>query len=203
MKKLLLPIILFFAFISSVQSQYLMEEIDKAEKPEVQGNRWVFGGDFGLMFGSYTYINISPTVGYRFTERLTAGTGITYLYLKEEITYSYGGVVSSYDHKTNVYGGKLYANYALFTNLHEKINFSVGDVVVYGEYEPLNVDRYTAFNGFMEKDGRVWAHGVLVGGGITLPIGKRSAVKVLYLYNLNETSNTPYENPILRINFIF
>ena len=41
--------------------------------------------------------------------------------------------------------------------------------------------------------------GLLVGAGIKQNIGIRTYASILFLYNLNETNNTPYRNPVVRI----
>lgn len=47
-------------------------------------NRVFFGGNFGLQFGTITNIEVSPLVGYRVTRDFSIGTGITYIYLKQQ-----------------------------------------------------------------------------------------------------------------------
>jgi hypothetical protein len=201
--RIIFTFFLLLILVGSLDAQYLMEDKGKNKESSPEGNRWVFGGDFGIMLGSYTYINLSPTVGYRFTNRFTSGVGITYLYLKEELSYVYAGGVTTYTHSANIYGGKVFASYALLTGLAEKLSFSIGEVFLYSEYEPLNVDKYEFDNGLYQKNGRIWAHGALVGGGVSLPMGRRSAVRLMYLYNLNESLYSPYQNPIIRVNLIF
>ena len=45
------------------------------ERKEPFKDRLFFGGNLGLYFGSLTYVNISPTIGYRFSDRFGAGLG--------------------------------------------------------------------------------------------------------------------------------
>jgi hypothetical protein len=40
-----------------------------------------------------------------------------------------------------------------------------------------------------------------VGGGIKQEIGVNSFLTLMLLYNLNETVNSPYSNPVIRVGF--
>jgi hypothetical protein len=42
---------------------------------------------------------------------------------------------------------------------------------------------------------------VLAGGGYAQPIGERSALVMMLLWNFTEDQYSPYENPIFRIGF--
>ena len=46
------------------------------------------GGTFGLQFGDYTVINLSPQVGYDFSKYFTFGAGLGYTYYKDKV-YDY------------------------------------------------------------------------------------------------------------------
>lgn len=203
-QRILVLIVLFISFASPERTyaQFLSEKSD--EKPKVEGRRWVFGGDFGLQFGSTTYINISPTVGYRFTPRLTCGSGMSYQYLKEKVSYSATSGNYLYEYESLIYGTKLWASYTLFSGLQEKINISIDRIIAYSEYELLNVDSYSFdTGGLIYADGRRWIGSFLVGGGVQIPVTQTSYVNILLLYNLNQSLYTPYSNPVLRINFNF
>ena len=60
---------------ASAQSKNQREKESFADK-------LVYGGSFGLQFGSLTLVDVSPVIGYRITEKLEAGLGFTYKYYK-------------------------------------------------------------------------------------------------------------------------
>jgi hypothetical protein len=158
-------------------------------------DRLFFGGNFSLMFGYITNIEISPLVGYYITPRLAAGTGIRFEYYKDKGYY--------YPFQTTIYGGSVFSRYIIIKNLGEGINMGLNTgIFSQVEYEILSLEK-EYFEPPYSEDGRFLVHSVLVGGGIIQPIGRRSAFLVTVLYNLNESVRSPYSNPIIRVGFTF
>lgn len=154
----------------------------KIKKPRPPSEFWddvYFGGNVGLQFGTVTFVEVSPLVGYKFTDRLSAGVGITYQYYHYKDRY--------YEFQTNVYGGRIFGRY-LFTD------FLFGHV----EYEYLSLE---AFDFFPRR--RVDVTSVLGGGGFMQRLGDNSAIVAMILYNFTESVYTPYQNPIIRIGINF
>ena len=134
--------------------------------------RVTIGGNFGLQFGSVTFVDISPTFGYRFTDRFTAGPGITYRYLKFR---NFPG--------SSLYGGRIFARQRLGQQFF-----------VQTEYESLNTEYRT--NNADRPISRTWVPGFFVGGGLFQPIGQRAAIIVSALYNLTyDATRSPYNSP--------
>jgi hypothetical protein len=134
------------------------------------------GGNLGAQFGTVTFIDVSPLLGYRITDKISAGIGATYQYYHYKDKF--------YDFETNVYGGRVFGRY-LFNE------FLFG----HGEYEYLNLEAFDF------KRRRVDVGSLLVGGGYIQRIGERSAVIAMILYNFTESVYTPYSNPIIRVGF--
>jgi len=156
-------------------------------------DRIYFGGDFSLMFGTITFIEVSPIVGYRFTPRFSSGVGATYQYYREKI--SSGTII-----KSHIYGGRIFSRYTLLKDLNEFIPIGLhAGLLGYCEYEFLNLESYFSP---LHESGRFWLHSFYVGGGLELPIGKRSRMSLLVLFNLNDTGESPYSNPLVRIGII-
>ena len=134
--------------------------------------RVTVGGNFGLQFGRVTFIDISPTFGYRFTDRFTAGPGITYRYLK------FRDLPGS-----SLYGGRIFARQRLGQQFF-----------VQTEYESLNTEYRT--NNPDRPISRTWVPGFFAGGGLFQPIGQRAAIIVSALYNLTyDATRSPYNSP--------
>lgn len=136
------------------------------------------GGNFGLQLGTYTYIDVSPLIGYRFTDRFSAGPGITYRYFK----------VRGYE-SSSIYGGRFFARHTIGRQFF-----------AHTEYENLNTE-VVDFTG--RELAREWVPGFFIGGGIIQPLGRRGAVVIYGLYNLlYDNLRSPYPRPwIINVGF--
>lgn len=148
--------------------------------------RLFFGGNLGLQFGSATYIDVSPLLGYKITEKFSAGIGATYIYydIKESIYYGNG-------YETSIYGGRVFGRYLFMENLFahaetEVLNMEVPEIITGSSNYKLVRDNIVS---------------VMAGGGYAQPIGERSALVMMLLWNFTENQYSPYENPIFRIGF--
>ena len=152
--------------------------------------RLVYGGGFGLQFGNVTLLDLSPSIGYRLTDRLTLGTGISYKYNRMKNYTQDLSTGKWYDYTSNVYGGSIWTRYYLFQN-----------IFAHAEIEQLQIDyKYTSISSTIPtliKNG-VAVNSVLLGGGFRQPVGERVFFNILILFNLNESDFTPYSNPIIR-----
>ena len=140
-----------------------------------------YGGGFGLQFGSVTLIELSPLVGYKVTPKLGIGLSPTYKY------YSYKNSYNSLSRlQNNVYGGSIFARYMIFENIfaHTEYESLFYNIKVSGY--PTDMRQYNS---------------VLVGGGYRQQIGANAAMNLMVLWNLNDTPDSPYTNPIIRIGF--
>jgi hypothetical protein len=161
-----------------------------AQEQEEPTKKFFFGGNFNLLLGTITSINISPLAGYRVTPRFSAGTGITYEYYREKIS-------PSDIFQASMYGARAFMSYDLIPDINKLTGLPMqGALMAYSEYEALN--QY-----YSQSESRTWLNNVYVGGGWKIPVGERAAIQVLVLYNLNETIDSPYSNPLFRFGFIF
>lgn len=162
-------------------------------------DRIFFGGNFGLQFGTVTNIEVSPVLGYYITPRLASGVGIRYEYYKDTRNFSV-----YFPFKTNIYGGNVFGRYTLIQNIREVTGLHLDSrIFAQAEYEILSLERkYFEVPPTLEE-GRYALNSILVGGGIFQPMGERSGLVLSVLWNLNETANSPYSNPIIRVGFNF
>ena len=186
--KIKILFIILFNFLSVFS--FAQSEEDPAVKDLQFNQRLVYGGGFGMQFGNVTLLDFSPSIGYRVSDQLTLGTGISYKYnyIKEYTLDLNSG--SWYDYSSNVYGGSIWGRYYILRN-----------IFAHAEIEQLRIDyKYTSVSSTIPtlvKNG-VDVTSVLVGGGYRQPLGGRVFFNILVLFNLNETDFTPYSNPIIR-----
>ncbi len=144
------------------------------------------GGNLGASFGTIQYLYLAPIVGYRITPKFSAGGGIIYQYLRDtrppELT-------------TNNYGGNLFARRAIYGPLFAQI-----------EYEYLNFEYVTNFNGTEFQTARRGYNSVFIGGGIAQPLGRNAAFMLSAFYNLTYDSSeqiSPYSRPwVFRVGIV-
>lgn len=179
-----------------------------AQKQSSFADRLMFEGIVGLQLGTITAIEVSPLVGYRVTDNFVTGLGFTYQYSKYKRFYLNTETNQLADRKVNILGGRVFARY-YFKDWFE--GFLEG-LFAHTEFEYLSYSlnfrvnangKYVDIFGVPYERGAqsVNVPGVLVGGGLIQPVGGRTYVSILILYNLNETKDTPYSNPIFRMGF--
>ena len=141
---------------SNVESTVSKEEKPPKERSKFRENLFV-GGNFGFQFGTVTFIDISPLVGYKVFKNASVGIGITYQYLDWE---SAGG-----KYVTHTSGGRVFARYIIWKG-----------IMAHAEFEMLNLDCYDQdyyrLTGEL-RVARTWVPGALFGGGYYQRIGNR------------------------------
>lgn len=139
------------------------------------GERIFTGGNMGLQFGTFTFIDISPLIGYRITDRFSSGIGITYRYMRQ--------AYQTRVYQNSITGGRIFARYSVLNNLF-----------LHNEYEILKSNWYLNQRLFSVKS-------LLTGVGYSQPIGERSAFTIMGLWNIYYKPIAIYNNPIIRVGF--
>ncbi|MBV6646231.1 MAG: hypothetical protein KI790_12320 [Cyclobacteriaceae bacterium] len=146
-----------------------------------QGNpfdKFYFGGGLGFNAGSdFTTISLSPQLGYKITERLSAGVGITYQYT------DYKNIDLTLTH----YGGSLFSRYLI-----------TDQIFAHTEYEYLTIEFPTDLRD-LSKTQREGYNSWFVGGGFVQPLGRNAAFTTVALYNVlyDDSGNSPYNSPFV------
>ncbi|MDX5404397.1 MAG: hypothetical protein LPK46_05335 [Bacteroidota bacterium] len=167
--------------------------IPGSKKRSTDFDRWRFGGNLGLQFGSVTVIDLNPRAYYLITDKWAAGAGVMYSYVRYSNNYPYRSVAGL---ETNNYGGQIFTWYEIFN-----------PIILQAEFESINWERFTYFTNPSTGDQwyegeRVWNHNVFLGGGLRQSLG-RGSLFVTFLYNVTyDQYNSPYSQPyVLRIGF--
>ena len=139
-----------------------------------QAEKIWFGGGVGISFGTVDWIEVSPIVGYKYTEKLTFGGGLLYRYRKDDRIPGTPSV--------NDYGANVFTRYQLTKWLFG-----------HGEYEYLNYE-FVQFDLSTDRD---TFNSILAGPGISRPLGQRTGFYALALYNFSYDDNdfnSPYDD---------
>ncbi|TFH28510.1 MAG: hypothetical protein E4H10_00040 [Bacteroidia bacterium] len=127
MKKVLLLILLFTVLAASLQAQ---EEI-----PSRKGKIFLIP-EVWLSFGTRTYIEVAPMVGYHINNRLSVGLGPHFIYESQKAYPPYPA------YETWAYGLKGFVRFAIITNAEEFLPIKLfSDLFVHVEYEGLSLEK--------------------------------------------------------------
>lgn len=137
-----------------------------------------YGGTGMLSFGTITFIDISPQLGYKISEDFSVGIGGIYNYYRERIRFSNN---QSIVFQTSIYGVNAFARMFVVENIFAQIQPQAINL------EPLD----------MSTKQRFWLSNLFVGGGYRQRIDERSSVLAILLYNTSHSPNSPYGSPIL------
>lgn len=166
------------------------EDDDRTDAKGQAGNNtfWdkvVIGGNLGAGFGTTTYIDVSPIIGYKLTPKLLGGVGFTYQYLSYRDPYGYFA-----PYKATVAGPRVFSEYDIFYGVFAHVEYEHLWVTI----TPEGSDSY--------KD---QVPGLFPGLGYKANLGGRANLKIMVLYDvLWDSSNILYGSPWqIRLGFTF
>ena len=170
-----------------------------AQNEEGKPDKFFAGGNFGLSFGSYTFINLNPQVGYRFNRFLGAGIGMNLVYASHKERYN--GM--DYSKTTQGITGlntfvRFYPVQRFLVQVQPEANYTFGNSKYYFDplFQPLNPPvKY-------KLDAEI-IPSVLVGGGLVSPTN-RGAMLFTVMYDVLQNPNSPYGNrPVVNVGYNF
>lgn len=167
------------------------------DEQESRKGKFYLVPELWLSFGSSTYIDIAPMAGYHVSDRLSVGLGPHYIFQSQNANYM---IPESYS--THIFGGKAFSRFSVIRHAEEFLPINLfSELFIHVEYEALSLE-YKYFGNLGDPtDGRFIYNSYLIGGGLTQRVGMYSSISFMVLWNLNESINSPYSNPIFRIGF--
>lgn len=182
--------ILVFALLGITIISFAQEKEEKDKEKGFHKENLFVGGNFGLSFGNYTLINISPQLGYRFSELFAAGIGINLQYVSVKDKDWNGDII--YKNSRGVTGlnvfGRLYPIKNIMLQIQPEANYIFGKEIYY--------------NPRLENtlDARI-VPSFLAGGGLVLPSGRGAFIASVF-YDVLQNDNSPYGNRLI-VNFTY
>jgi hypothetical protein len=154
--------------------------------------RLFYGGSFGLQFGTYTDIDVSPVIGLWVLPRINIAAGPDFRYFK------------FYSDKTTIFGGKAYTEVVFLQDFDNIIPLGLHlGLFLHGEDELLSLESAYFKQSPPYSSKRFLLNTFLVGGGVRQQLGQRSSMNLTFLWALNSSDYGIYGNPEIRISFIF
>jgi hypothetical protein len=196
MRGIVLIIFIVFTSFSMISGQNAKEDQFPFDQKDNNGTpsfkeRLFYGGNLGLQFGTITDIQVSPVVGYWLLPRVAFAIGPTYRYYKDPSA------------ETALWGAKAYVQLAVIQDLSSIVPMgSHTGIFLHVEDELLSLNSY--FWKWPEpfSSERFYLNTVLVGGGISQHLGRRSTLNFMVLWPLDNPYNL-YSNPEIRVSFIY
>ena len=170
--------------------------VAQEEEPTGRQGKFFFIPEIWLSFGTRTYIDLAPMVGYHVLDRLALAFGPHYIFQTQNANAYYPN-----SYQTHSYGLKGFARFSLITNAEEFLPINLfSELFVHVEYEGLSLEKAYYVPPYNEE-GRYIYNGFLVGGGLSQRVGIHNSVSFTILWDINEMTVSPYSNPIFRVGF--
>jgi hypothetical protein len=170
------------------------QRLSKPDQRPPLRERLFFGGYFGLQFGDYTNIEVSPTIGVWVLPRVAIAAGPSFQYYATPYI------------ETTIYGGTSYVQLMLLRDLNNILPIGI-HLGIYGqaEYEGQSLDNsYVSYiSGLPDSEGRMYSDAFLLGAGISQPLGGRASINLSFLWALNQPEYYVYDSPEIRVSFQF
>jgi hypothetical protein len=149
-------------------------------------DKLVIGGNASLSFGTYTFIYLAPSVGYRFSDNLVAGPGFIYQYSRIG-AYDYNGVRVA-EYTNTVYGPKAFLSYMVAERFFggfqfEYLNHETPQTVAPGQYELAEV----------------WTPVLFLEVGLMSSIGRKGFAQIGLRYNVLHGPESPYGSALFPV----
>ena len=185
MRKILFSLLL----LSAATGVLAQSEEEAPQQKGLQKDKLFVGGNFGLSFGNYTFINISPQFGYHFSKVFAAGIGINGQYVNDK-TYV------DEQRKSTIIGlnvfGRVYPIQHVMLQVQPEANYRFGS----GKYYNYNTNAWVKYT-----DDAMIVPSLLAGGGAVLPTG-RGAMIISVMYDVIQDINSPYgRRPVYNVGY--
>jgi len=190
--KILIVLIITLICISEWKAQndstyFQIPSKEKNKNDKIKDDSWkekiIYGGNFAFFANQqFSYIDISPLIGYRLTQSLLLAAGPVYN-----------------NYSTKLYGARFTVDVYGFRCL-ARLYFLESFFVQTG-YDYLNRKIFIIKNGLLQSD-RVWFQNVWIGGGIRYAVVSNTYMFTTILYNLTQSPYSIYSNPMIQVGFI-
>ncbi len=177
---------LFLSFVALAQ--------DEEPKKGFEREKLFIGGNFGLSFGDYSNINISPQLGYRFNRYLAAGMGIN----MQSISFTERDFSGNPVRKTSqgVAGlnafGRIYPMQQIMLQVQPEMNY------VWGKQKYFATPTQPSLE--FKIDTKI-IPSLLLGAGVVFPAGRGSFITSVF-YDVLNNANSPYgKRPIVNVGY--
>lgn len=169
------------------------KEENNEKQKGFQKEKLFVGGNFGLTFGSYTLINVSPQIGYHFTDFFAAGMGINLQYVSWKNEYLGGDYekISQGVTGLNIFG-RIYPIKNFMIQAQPEVNY------IFGRRKNYQASTQTTYKDNIDA---AIVPSLLLGGGLVIPSGRGAFITSVF-YDVLQDASSPYGNrPI--VNFTY
>jgi hypothetical protein len=148
-------------------------------------DRLAYGGELSMFFGTTSYVNISPFIGYRINPDITIGIGPSYQYWSQRFASGPNGV-----NRTHIYGGRIFLRHELGRSFF-----------LHAEYEVLNLQDYIIGLGL----GRVNVDMAGAGLGYKSAFNDSSYYYIMALFDFIQDPRSiyPFSPLVFKVGFMF